>query len=124
MRKGIGITIVLSLCLCGFSAPKVSKQSAPSTGILVVSNYAFQIQGDGISTTFNITPHNIPQVVAYGPGVPHLPLVGMISGSGTCINNITFTGSVSGQQLAMSFSTPPPVDVVQFCNAVLLFQPQ
>ena len=119
MRNAIGITVVLSVCLCGFSPPKVSKQSAPSTGILIVSYFAFQIQGDGISPTFNITPHNIQ-----GLAVPRLPLRGMISGSGTCTNGITFTGSVAVQQLVVSFSTPPPVDVVQACSAQLLFQPQ
>ena len=124
MRKVIGITVVLSLCLCGFSAPKVSKQSAPSTGILTVSHFAFHIQGDGISTTFNITPQNIPQAVAFAPAIPLLPLVGMINGSGICSNGITFTGSVAGQQLVVGPSTPPPVDVVQSCSATLLFQPQ
>ena len=120
MRKAIGITVALSVCLCGFSAPKASKQSVTSTGILIVSNFAFAIQGDGISTTFNITPHYTSQ----SPAIPRLPLVGMVSGSGSCTNGFTFIGSVAGKQLVVDVSPPPPADAVQSCYALLLFQPQ
>lgn len=126
MRKAVGIAVVLSLCICGFAASKASKQPASSTGILIFSTFTFFIQGDGISTQLAITPRNIPQSSVYSnPPIPHLPLVGIVNGSGECNNSaVSFTASVVGQQLILNLSTAPPSGTIWSCTSSLLFHPQ
>jgi hypothetical protein len=94
---------------------------------LITSFFAFNIQGDGISTTFNITPWTIPQGTS-GPNLPHLPLVGIVNSTALCyvspFGTLTFTGTASGRQLIVTFPTPPPADTQVDCGATVLFHPQ
>jgi len=63
MRTRILVTLLLfSLGTCAFAANKGSaKTSTPSRGILIPVGFSFPILGDGISTSFAITPWRIPQ---------------------------------------------------------------
>lgn len=55
------VLLVVSFSTCAFAANKNVKQPPWSTGILIASTFDFTLVGDGISTTFNITPRKIPQ---------------------------------------------------------------
>lgn len=70
MRERIALAVLVFFATCAFAAPKNVKQLPSSTGIVITSSFGFYIQGDGISTTFNLTPWSIPQ----GGGSPNIPL--------------------------------------------------
>ena len=120
--SAVGILVLLSLCSLGASKPV--KQPSSSTGIRIVSGFVFQIQGDGVSTSLSITPQNIPQIEVGSGTTPHLPLVGIIEGSGTCSDGSTFTGQAAGRQLVVTFPSPPASGAAFTCSAALLYQPQ
>jgi hypothetical protein len=125
MRRTIAIAMLLSFCTCAFAAQRSIKQPPPATGILISVFFGFSIVGDGINTTFDVTPSRIPPNYSSGfASVPQLPLVGVLGGGGSCTNGITFTGTVSGRQLIVNFPAPPPGDKSQSCTVTLLFQPQ
>ena len=124
MKTKIALAVLLSFITCAFAAQKSVKKPSPSTGILVASIFGFYLQGDGISTTLTITPARIPQVFANGLAtLPKLQLVGVSDIAPICQNGVTFTATVSGNQLVMNFPTPPPVGITA-CTVSLLFQPE
>lgn len=96
-----------------------------NSGILVVSSFVFSILGDGISTSFKLSPQNVPQA---GSSVPNLPLAGAIANTALCFysnkGEFSFTTEVSGQQLVLDFKAPLPSGQVSSCSVTLLFQPQ
>jgi len=118
---------VLSFGICAFAANKKVKQSPSSTGILIASTFDFTILGDGISTTFNITPWRIPQNTGTGaPPLPLLPLVGVENEGGSCdvIGQIVFTATVSGRQVIVTLSSPMAAGDQENCHTTLLFHPE
>lgn len=120
MKKWIVIAALLCVGLCSVAATKGGVKQ--QTGILIVSPFYFLIQGDGISTTLTLNPLDIPQNYPYGPAFPHLQPVGT-TGTGAC-GNYLFTSSLSGHQVALTFTTPPPEGIEENCVVNLLFQPQ
>lgn len=126
MRRNVIVlaTLLLSISTCALATSRNVKEPASSSGILVVSAFGFEMQGDGITTTLRIVPWDIPQI-DFGPPLPHLPIVGVYS-TGTCSQGSTFTASPiqSGRKLLITFSAAPPQGLVQTCSVLLLFQPQ
>jgi hypothetical protein len=123
MRKRLVLAVMLFVSIYGFAAQKSVKETTPSTGILILSPFSFNIAGDGISTTFIIAPWRIPQGGNGGnPALPQLPLLGMF-GTGNC-DSLVFTGTVFGDRLTVTFQSPPPANtLISTCTALLLFQP-
>ena len=124
MRARIVIALLLlSFGTCAFAADKKVKQPPSSTGILISSGFNFGILGDGISTTFTINAWRIPQ----GTPLPFLPLVGVLTGSGSCgpyYDPILFTATVSGREVTITLASPPAAGSTYNCSATLLFQPE
>ncbi len=123
MRKRLVLAVMLSVALYGFAAQKSAKEMSPSTGILILSPFSFNIAGDGISTTFTIAPWRIPQGGNGGnPALPQLPLLGMF-GTGNC-SSLVFSATAVGDRLIVNFQSPPPANtLISTCTALLLFQP-
>jgi hypothetical protein len=123
MRTRIALAVLLSIATCALAALKNTQQPPSSTGILIAYVFGFDMQGDGISTTFTLTPSRVPPIyVDSGANYPNLPLVG-VAGEGNCSND-TFAATVSSGKMLVTFPTPPPSNVVQNCSVVLLFQPE
>jgi hypothetical protein len=120
MKRWIAIATLLCSVPCLFAASKTVKQQ---TGVLIASPFTFQMQGDGISVTLTMNPLDIPQG-SYGPALPHLLPEG-VSGIGqTCNGGVTIsTASLSGHQLTVNFSAPPPESEIISCTVYLLFHP-
>jgi len=127
MRKSIALTVLLSFTTFVLAAQKGVRQPPAAGGITIPATFVFFIQGDGISTTFTITPSNIPQNPSV-PGLPHLPLAGIINSNAICLfddqGTFGFAGTVSGSQLIVNFPTAPPSGLQASCSATLLFRPQ
>lgn len=118
MKKRLVLAVMLFVSIYGFAAQKSVKATTASTGISIINGFSFNIVGDGISTTFTITPWRIPQV---NTPLPRLPLLGMF-GTGDCGNGPNFTGTASGDRLIVNFQSPPPANTIQSCETILLFQ--
>ena len=121
--------LLLSLGTCTFAADKGSaKTSTPSRGILIPWGISFPILGDGVSTTFSITPWRVPQAGGGPSTLPLLPLVGVLSSATMSCSafpvDIPFTATVSGKQLLITLSSPASAGETFTCNATLLFEPQ
>lgn len=120
MKKAITLTAVAFLCFGLFARAKsVGKPEA--SGIMIVSAFGFRILGDGVSTTFTITPTRVPQI---GSGittseVPRLPLVGIIEGSETCPFG-HFTGTGSGRCLTITFDKPSSYGCSWFMQCLIV----
>jgi hypothetical protein len=134
MNKKIALLVVsasLGLTVVGF--PKVTMAGPPTPSasqILVAQTFEFQLQGDGISTHFAVTPKNLVTAsdVAYLP-FPSLPLVGVAqeSQNSSCTdgqNRYSGTFSIHDRKLVVDFSTAVQNGDVVTCDEVLVYKPE
>ena len=121
--KVLALLLLFAYSALAFAAPKASKKSTSSGGILLAASYYFAVWGDGISTSFTLTPWKVPQPP--GSAIPRLPLVGSVPNSAYCYGSgATFTVTASGERMIITFAAPPPADTELPCSLTLLFQPE